>query len=502
MHRKTTAALVTLLLVWATPSVAARVWPPPNEPTWVLSPYAGWHMFDSEYGAHVHGDPSFHIEDAVTFGARLSRVWDHGLGVEVVAGFTPTRLERSGNEIANVQFGFATADFIWRPMGRLRGPYLALGAGGGQFGFRNIDDGVYLHLPVAAKDSLDNQLPQFLIDGAAGIALPVTDRMAVRIEARDLVWVPKEASGWDDLFHHFQVGAALSFGLGGPGKDADQDGVSDKKDRCPNTPPSASVDAHGCPADEDGDGVVNGVDRCPGTPHGARVNAQGCPTDSDGDGVPDGIDQCNQPTKCPVDARGCPLDEDHDGVCDANDRCPGTPAGVAVDANGCAPDEDHDGVPDVLDRCPGTPPNTKVDRTGCPSTLGEVDRNFATTGRIKLANLPFASGRDEVLPGAYFALDRAGDALAAQPAVRVEIVVSGGPGDSQALSRKRADAVLRYLIDRFPDLDARRFTTRGTAGAMTKKKAAPGTALRTVECVALNPEALKRTPVKKSPTHR
>jgi outer membrane protein OmpA-like peptidoglycan-associated protein len=496
MQRKTTAVLVTMLLAWAwaSPSFATRVWPPPNDPTWVVSPYAGWHMFDQEYGERVHGDASFRIDDAVTFGARLSRVWNHGLGVEIAAGFTPTHLERLGDKVADAQFGFASADFIWRPVGRLKGPFLALGAGGGQFGYRNLDEGVYLHLPVPAKDSLDNQLPQFLVDAAAGVAIPVSDRVAVRVEARDLIWIPSEHQSWDDLFHHLQLGAALSFGLGGPGSDADQDGVSDRKDRCANTPAGAWVDAHGCPADEDGDGVVNGIDRCAGTPRGARVNAQGCPADSDGDGVPDGIDQCNQPSRCPVDAHGCPMDADHDGVCDDKDRCPGTPAGVPVDANGCAPDEDHDGVPDALDRCLGTAPNTRVDRYGCPSTLGDIDRGFATSGRIRLTSLPFANGRDEVLPGAYFALDRAGEALGAQPEVRVEIVVTGGPGDSQSLSRRRAESVLRYLTSRFPELDVRRFSTRGTAGAAVRTKSTTtGTALRTVECVALNPEALKRT---------
>ena len=58
--------------------------------------------------------------------------------------------------------------------------------------------------------------------------------------------------------------------------DADGDGVPDSKDRCPNTPRGAVVDANGCPRDSDGDGVPDYKDNCPGTPRGAKVDARGC----------------------------------------------------------------------------------------------------------------------------------------------------------------------------------------------------------------------------------
>ncbi|MCB1801619.1 MAG: OmpA family protein [Gammaproteobacteria bacterium] len=58
--------------------------------------------------------------------------------------------------------------------------------------------------------------------------------------------------------------------------DADGDGVPDSKDRCPNTPKGAPVDADGCPKDSDGDGVPDFKDNCPGTPAGAKVDAKGC----------------------------------------------------------------------------------------------------------------------------------------------------------------------------------------------------------------------------------
>ena len=58
--------------------------------------------------------------------------------------------------------------------------------------------------------------------------------------------------------------------------DADGDGVTDDKDRCPNTPAGAKVDANGCELDSDGDGVVDSKDACPGTPAGVKVDANGC----------------------------------------------------------------------------------------------------------------------------------------------------------------------------------------------------------------------------------
>jgi OOP family OmpA-OmpF porin len=59
--------------------------------------------------------------------------------------------------------------------------------------------------------------------------------------------------------------------------DADEDGVSDDKDRCPDTPYGIEVDASGCPLDSDGDGVYDYLDMCPETAQGAAVDPFGCP---------------------------------------------------------------------------------------------------------------------------------------------------------------------------------------------------------------------------------
>jgi len=145
-------------------------------------------------------------------------------------------------------------------------------------------------------------------------------------------------------------------------KDSDMDGVSDKKDKCPNTPAGVAVDKNGCPIDTDGDGVADYMDDCPTI--AGLTSLRGCP-DADGDGVADKDDKCpDTPKGVKVDAKGCPLDQDKDGITDAMDKCPDTPAGVTVDKNGCPVDTDGDGVADYLDNCP-TVAGPKENK-GCP----------------------------------------------------------------------------------------------------------------------------------------
>jgi len=106
------------------------------------------------------------------------------------------------------------------------------------------------------------------------------------------------------------LGIALGLGSG----DSDKDGVSDKKDLCPDT---------------DGDGVLDKDDVCPELAGTAENN--GCP-DQDGDGVIDPDDECIDEAG-PSSNNGCPWpDTDGDGVFDKDDDCP-TQAGNS--ATGC-----------------------------------------------------------------------------------------------------------------------------------------------------------------------
>ena len=276
---------------------------------------------------------------------------------------------------------------------------------------------------------------------------------ALRIELRlDRTVTSADLSGGRD-YTLPKLMAGWTWGVGAPPKDTDGDGVYDKKDKCPDTPHGAIVDAVGCPKDSDGDGVYDGIDKCPDTPKGWPVDATGCPTDTDGDGVVDGLDKCpNTPKGCKVDASGCPTDADGDGVCDGIDQCPNTPKGCRVDAKGCPTDSDGDSVCDGIDQCPGTPAGTKVDAKGCPPPAPPPPPMFVGKKEFTLKGVNFDFGKSDLKPEAKAVLDTVADSLKAYPDVKVEV---GGHTDNvgsvkfnQKLSEARAHAVRDYLVSK------------------------------------------------------
>lgn len=335
-------------------------------------------------------------------------------------------------------------------------------------------------------------------EAAGGVFVRLVDRVRLRFEAREL-FIDQDAVG-DDWAHDLVLTAGVNLVLGGRYRDADGDGVRDAKDRCLDTPRGATVDAAGCPQDGDGDGVFDGLDRCSDTPRGARVDARGCPQDSDGDGVHDGLDQCAAtPAGAVVDGRGCPLDADGDGVFDGLDRCASTPSGCSVDASGCPADSDGDGVCDGLDQCAATPAGAKVDATGCPVVVSQREVEFLDTGLLRLDSVRFASGKATILPESAPVLDEVGRILANWPALQVEI---GGHTDSrgeagfnQTLSEKRSQAVLDYLLGKYPSLQAGQYSVKGYGEAqpVADNRTEAGKAQnRRVEFKVQNREVLKK----------
>ncbi|MBF0358253.1 MAG: OmpA family protein [Magnetococcales bacterium] len=172
------------------------------------------------------------------------------------------------------------------------------------------------------------------------------------------------------------------------------------------------------------------------------------PKDSDNDGVIDDLDKCpGTPANVAVDTKGCPLDSDGDGVYDYMDKCPGTPANVKVDAKGCPLDSDGDGVYDYMDKCPGTPTGATVNTSGC----------------WVLKNLNFKTGKADIEPSSFKALNELAAVLEANSKLSVEVQ---GHTDSRGsykmnknLSQARAEAVVGYLLDR--GINPMRLTAKG-----------------------------------------
>ena len=291
----------------------------------------------------------------------------------------------------------------------------------------------------------------FLLDIQAKITYELANLSADEIAGIDY-------SQWDQrpFRGYIEPSIGLTY-LIGEAKDSDGDGVSDKKDNCPNTPMGAVVDVNGCPLDQDGDGVYDGLDQCPNTPKGAIVDISGCPLDTDKDGVYDGLDKCpNTPKGALVDNVGCPKDADGDGVFDGLDKCPDTQKGCKVDANGCTLDGDGDGVCDGLDKCPATPAGTKIDANGCPLDVKPPVQKITL-------NIKYKTGSYEPDDNAKQVLDELTKTMKAYTGTVIQINGFtddvGSDSSNQILSQKRADGVMDYLLR--GGVERERMTTQG-----------------------------------------
>jgi outer membrane protein OmpA-like peptidoglycan-associated protein len=211
-----------------------------------------------------------------------------------------------------------------------------------------------------------NNTTDFPIVTGAGIRLRFTEVLSINYQAtlgflgaaHNNPQTTTTAPTGADIFMLHTIG--LGFNLG-KAKDADKDGVSDKKDQCKDTPKGVKVDANGCPIDTDADGVPDYQDKCPNET--GTSSTEGCP-DSDKDGVADKDDQCPNEAGL-VALNGCP-DSDGDGIIDSKDKCPNI-AGTK-EMEGC-PDRDGDGVRDDEDMCPDVKGLAMF--KGCPDTDGD-----------------------------------------------------------------------------------------------------------------------------------
>lgn len=291
--------------------------------------------------------------------------------------------------------GNADLEF-WRTDGTVEGTVLAADAESDVTGFFSTmcyDKALFLvdyNVPNALKMSLGDPASLYTVDLNLASSGPLTNGNSIfgGIQAESALFLQASAVGHGTELFILKPGQING---GGVFSDADNDGVIDLFDLCPDTEPGLDVNDQGCAddqLDEDNDGVSDSVDQCPGTAEGSSVNAFGCSMDQNEDEDNDGVlnleDLCpNTPDGEQVNAEGCSdsqLDDDNDGINNFDDQCPDTPVGEEVNSNGCSAtqlDDDGDGVNNFEDQCPNTIPGNDVDEFGCAIFFTLPQDNFS-----------------------------------------------------------------------------------------------------------------------------
>ena len=348
-----------------------------------------------------------------------------------------------------LRFYFTTPNTIFRP-------YLLAGAGA--IWYENVYD-----LP---RERFEFSVPTF----GGGLNIAMGPVVSLNLQETFLYTSTDNidhvnAGGDNDLLLYHTAG--LTFNLGKK-KDEDRDGVADRKDECPNTPPGVKVDVKGCPLDSDNDGVADYLDNCVDV---AGLPAlKGCP-DKDMDGIADKEDRCPDVVGS-TEMRGCP-DTDKDGVVDIDDQCPGTKTGYKVDAKGCPLDNDKDGLVNEEDRCPDLAgvlalqgcPDTDGDGVSdaddrCPQVKGtiankgcaEIAREDIVRINVIASKIYFETNSDKLKLISNSQLDDLAQILKRYDGVSLTIEghtdSDGDDAYNQNLSQKRTDSVKNYLISK------------------------------------------------------
>jgi OOP family OmpA-OmpF porin len=363
------------------------------------------------------------------------------LGIEAEGAVMPTKTEADQGAVLYGFRGHVIGQLPWRIA-----PFALIGLGA----------------LGASSDTLGADIDPALHFGG-GVKFFINNYLALRLDVRDNVSAAVQVENGRTNYIEILLGLSATLGRKKeePKKliDSDGDGLWDpgqgvpkkEEDACPNEPGPASN--QGCPlVDSDGDGLWD-----PG---------QGAPADEE--------DKCpNEPG--PKETQGCPLvDTDGDGLYDPGqglppeqeDKCPEEPG--PKETQGCPiKDTDGDGLPDPgqgvtpEDQCPTEPEtdNDYQDEDGCPDEVPKEVKKF--TGTIRGIN--FDVDKDTIKKNSTKTLKAAVKVLKDFPDVRIEISghtdTDGDRDHNLDLSRRRAEAVKKYLIDQ--GIASDRIETRG-----------------------------------------
>ena len=299
-------------------------------------------------------------------------------------------------------------------------PYLFSGYGLTNFSNNNNDKGLFPSMESSRT-----------ILAGIGFDITVSEKLKLNISSS---YRSNNESG---TYNHLQnvFGLRYNFGLG----DRDKDGISDKKDECPDLP--GLKEFNGCP-DTDNDGLPDNKDDCP--EEAGPEKTKGCP-DNDEDGISNNDDNCPDDFGL-LENDGCP-DIDNDGVIDTEDKCPGEYG--EIDNQGCPlKDKDNDGVLDNDDLCPDVPGSKK--NNGCPTDV-KVKNEIIKTLNSFGENINFiAESFDIIGQKTINVLVEIKNLLIKNSKINLYIEgyssSDGSDNYNLMLSRKRAESVKSYLV--------------------------------------------------------
>ncbi|MBM4342299.1 MAG: thrombospondin type 3 repeat-containing protein [Deltaproteobacteria bacterium] len=312
----------------------------------------------------------------------------------------------------------------------------------------------------------------------AGTRFDLNEFLGLRLDAHvSLVPIRGSSYGIEP-----EVWLSVTYRIGGKAKDSDEDGISDRDDKCRLDAEDRDgwQDEDGCPElDNDGDGLLDAADRCPDvaeTKNGVRDD-DGCPdADKDGDGIDDEHDKCP-----PVpenkngfeDDDGCPddPDSDGDGIPDSRDNCPKDKEtrNNLDDEDGCpdqSPDSDGDGIEDTMDKCPrdAETKNGFADGDGCPDKVPDKLKKFM--GALAIS---WEGTSAQLTTKAQAYLDGLAAALQVHADVKATLV---GYAQDEKVGQGQAGAVRYYLMSK--GVAAERLVATGSAlGADAAKGKGP-----------------------------
>lgn len=239
--------LITALVMSLSSITAANE----TESQWYINPTLGYQYLD--------GDRNLDNDGVYGIGGeyRFNESW--GSELKYLQGSTDS--DGSGSNDADMKHLFLEGMYYLNSAKQKFSPYIAAGLGHQEFDYDTSgeDDGTTALFGPGFRYKFD-------------------DRWSSKV---DLRWV----HGLDDSENDGLLSVALSYALGKAKSkpvqkaivgDADNDGVNDDMDLCPNTPIGTSIDSKGCDLDSDNDGVLADKDQCPNTVAGVEVDSAGC----------------------------------------------------------------------------------------------------------------------------------------------------------------------------------------------------------------------------------